>query len=114
MKRGKKWKIWCSSGDLGPEWKGFKGDRRSAESDGCDSSTAIADAYTAAVATVVRAPPKNFRVVREEWAAIRIQTAFRGFLVIGSLSLSFFLAFLVCLIAEKICVWLLRKCGESE
>ncbi|KAM7493452.1 hypothetical protein LguiB_028061 [Lonicera macranthoides] len=80
VKRGKKWKIWGSSGDLGSEWKGFKGNRRSAESDGCYSSEAIADAYTAAVATVVRAPPKNFRVVREEWAAIRIQTAFRGFL----------------------------------
>ncbi|KAM7490560.1 hypothetical protein LguiA_033481 [Lonicera macranthoides] len=80
VKRGKKWKIWGSSGDLGSEWKEFKGNRRSAESDGCYSSEAIADAYTAAVATVVRAPPKNFRVVREEWAAIRIQTAFRGFL----------------------------------
>ncbi|KAB2625076.1 IQ-domain 6 [Pyrus ussuriensis x Pyrus communis] len=33
-----------------------------------------------AVAAVVRAPPKDFRVVRQEWAAIRIQTAFRGFL----------------------------------
>ncbi|KAF9592232.1 hypothetical protein IFM89_012808 [Coptis chinensis] len=31
----------------------------------------------------VRAPPKNFRVVRQEWAAIRIQTAFRGFLIDG-------------------------------
>ncbi|KAF9618804.1 hypothetical protein IFM89_002672 [Coptis chinensis] len=33
--------------------------------------------------SVVRAPPKNFRVVRQEWAAIRIQTAFRGFLIDG-------------------------------
>ncbi|MBA0789831.1 hypothetical protein Gohar_014516, partial [Gossypium harknessii] len=32
------------------------------------------------MAAVVRAPPKDFRVVRQEWAAIRIQTAFRGFL----------------------------------
>jgi predicted deacetylase len=37
------------------------------------------------MATVVRAPPKDFRVVRQEWAAIRIQTAFRGFLVNGFL-----------------------------
>lgn len=35
----------------------------------------------AAMATVVRAPPKDFRVVKREWAAIRIQTAFRGLLV---------------------------------
>lgn len=39
------------------------------------------DAFTAAMVTVVRAAPKDFRVVRQEWAAIRIQTAFRGFLV---------------------------------
>ncbi|KAI3454151.1 hypothetical protein Pfo_010814 [Paulownia fortunei] len=52
----KKWRLWrSSSGDLrGSSWK--------------------------AMATVVRAPPKDFRVVRQEWAAIRIQTAFRGFL----------------------------------
>lgn len=47
-----------------------------------DSSDASADAFSVAVATVVRAPPKDFMAVRQEWAAIRIQTAFRGFLVI--------------------------------
>lgn len=57
-------------------WKGFRGKHRS-ESEGLDSSTV----YSAAVATVLRAPPKDFKAVREEWAAIRIQTAFRGFLV---------------------------------
>ncbi|XP_010527048.1 PREDICTED: protein IQ-DOMAIN 1 [Tarenaya hassleriana] len=75
----KKWKIWrSSSGDSGlsgSTWKGFRGKHRS-ESECSDSS----DAFSAAVATVVRAPPKDFKAVREEWAAIRIQTAFRGFL----------------------------------
>lgn len=61
-------------------WKGYKGAHRAA-SEGSDSPRA-ADSFTAAVATVLRAQPKDFRVVRQEWAAIRIQTAFRGFLVL--------------------------------
>ncbi|OVA08180.1 IQ motif [Macleaya cordata] len=78
--KGKKWKLWrSSSGDLGSGWKGFKGGRRAASEVASDSSS-VADAFNAAVATVVRAPPKDFRVVRQEWAAIRIQTAFRAFL----------------------------------
>ncbi|KAH0990183.1 hypothetical protein GBA52_001666 [Prunus armeniaca] len=77
--KSKKWKLWRnSSGDFGSSWKGFKGNHRAA-SEGSDSPRGT-DAYNAAVATVVRAPPKDFRVVRQEWAAIRIQTAFRGFL----------------------------------
>ncbi|KAE8698424.1 CYP711A1 protein [Hibiscus syriacus] len=68
-----------SSGDLGSSWKGFKGKFRS-DSEGSDSSSRTKDAFFTAMSTVVRAPPKDFRVVREEWAAIRIQTAFRGFL----------------------------------
>ncbi|GLT25594.1 hypothetical protein SLA2020_007150 [Shorea laevis] len=75
--KSKKWRLFrSSSGDLVSSWKVFKGKHRG-ESDGSDYAT---DAFTAAVATVVRAPPKDFRVVRQEWAAIRIQTAFRGFL----------------------------------
>ncbi|KAA0064506.1 protein IQ-DOMAIN 1 [Cucumis melo var. makuwa] len=75
----KKWKLWRSpSGDLSSAWKGYKGGHKAA-SEGSDSPRA-ADSFTAAVATVLRAPPRNFRVVRQEWAAIRIQTAFRGFL----------------------------------
>ncbi|KAF8401019.1 hypothetical protein HHK36_014322 [Tetracentron sinense] len=77
--KSRKWRLWrSSSGDLGSSCKGFKGGQRAA-SEVSDSSS-LTDAYTAAVATVVRAPPKDFRVVRQEWAAIRIQTAFRGFL----------------------------------
>ncbi|KAI4377834.1 hypothetical protein MLD38_015406 [Melastoma candidum] len=68
----RKWKLWrSSSGDVSPR-SGSRG------SDG-PASPAL-DAYSAAVAAVVRAPPKNFRAVKKEWAAIRIQTAFRGFL----------------------------------
>ncbi|KAL8522242.1 hypothetical protein ACS0TY_012399 [Phlomoides rotata] len=79
--KGKKWKIWkSSSGDLGgPSWKNLKKNGGSSDFSS-DSSSVNNDAYTAAVATVVRAPPKDFKVVRQEWAAIRIQTAFRGFL----------------------------------
>ncbi|XVF48687.1 hypothetical protein PTKIN_Ptkin03bG0209800 [Pterospermum kingtungense] len=77
--KSKKWRLFrSSSGDLGTSWKGFKGKFR-ADSEGSDSSPRT-DAFTAAMAAVVRAPPKDFRVVRQEWAAIRIQTAFRGFL----------------------------------
>ncbi|KAJ4952468.1 hypothetical protein NE237_029300 [Protea cynaroides] len=77
--KSRKWKLWrSSSADFGSSWKGFKGGPR-AGSETSDSSS-VTDAFSAAVATVVRAPPKDFKVVREEWAAIRIQTAFRGFL----------------------------------
>ncbi|KAL9247282.1 hypothetical protein vseg_020729 [Gypsophila vaccaria] len=68
-KSRKRWKLWRSSSIKGrPE--------------PCDhSSTADIDAgLTAAITTVLRAPSKNFLIVRQEWAAIRIQTAFRGFL----------------------------------
>lgn len=77
--KSRKWKLWrSSSGDLG---KGLKGNHhRAAASERSDSSSVTSDAFTAAVATVVRAPHKNFKAVRKEWAAIRIQTAFRAFL----------------------------------
>ncbi|TYH36035.1 hypothetical protein ES332_D13G236400v1 [Gossypium tomentosum] len=54
--KSKKWKPW-----------GSKGKFRS------DSSP-----RTAAMAALARAPAKDFRVLRQEGAAIRIQTAFRG------------------------------------
>ena len=63
-------------------WKGFKGRHHKTSASEGSSSPSQKDAFNAAVATVVRAAPRNFRAVREEWAAIRIQTAFRGFLVI--------------------------------
>ncbi|KAI5556626.1 hypothetical protein POPTR_018G062001v4 [Populus trichocarpa] len=77
--KSKKWKLWrSSSGDLGSSWKDFKGKHRTASE--ASGSSPLTDPFTTAMATVVRAPPKGFRVVRQEWAAIRIQTAFRGFL----------------------------------
>ncbi|KAL3844248.1 hypothetical protein ACJIZ3_001651 [Penstemon smallii] len=95
--KNKKWKLWrSSSGDLG------KGSKRnegfiSGSDLCCDSSSSVkSDAFNAAMATVVRAPPKDFRVVRQEWAAIRIQTAFRGFLVsvlLSMVSLQEFISF---------------------
>ncbi|KAG8055678.1 hypothetical protein GUJ93_ZPchr0001g31412 [Zizania palustris] len=38
------------------------------------------DALSSVVAAVVRAPPRDFRLIGQEWAAVRIQTAFRAFL----------------------------------
>ncbi|XP_020097846.1 protein IQ-DOMAIN 1-like isoform X1 [Ananas comosus] len=53
---------------------------RSASGDHGSAASEASDAFSAAVAAVVRAPTKDFMAVRQEWAAIRIQTAFRGFL----------------------------------
>lgn len=44
----------------------------------CDSS------LTAAKAVVIRAQPRDFILIKQEWAAIRIQALFRAFLVINS------------------------------
>ncbi|OAY76176.1 Protein IQ-DOMAIN 1 [Ananas comosus] len=75
--KSRKWKkkLWKRS-------RSASGDHGSAASEASDASSAAAaaDAFSAAVAAVVRAPTKDFMAVRQEWAAIRIQTAFRGFL----------------------------------
>lgn len=75
----KKWSIWrSSSGNLNQS--SIKGGRVAA-SDRSDSSYFVDDdALAAAMAAVVRAPHKDFMAVKQEWAAIRIQTLFRGFL----------------------------------
>ncbi|TKW13961.1 hypothetical protein SEVIR_5G135300v4 [Setaria viridis] len=83
--KGRKWKLWrSSSGDHGSLWRGSRGgSHRSAASEASDDTSSVAapaDPFTAAVATVARAPARDFMAVRQEWAAIRIQTAFRGFL----------------------------------
>lgn len=63
-----------------------------AASEASDSSSFGVDtAFSAAVATVVRAQTKDFVVVRREWAAIRIQTMFRAFLVTFSFFLFYFI-----------------------
>lgn len=38
-------------------------------------------ALAAAMAMIIRAPPKNFAAIKQEWATVRVQTAFRAFLV---------------------------------
>ncbi|KAL6854336.1 hypothetical protein ACP4OV_019239 [Aristida adscensionis] len=43
------------------------------------SVATYADAFTAAVATVARAPARDFMPVHQEWAVIRTQIAFHGF-----------------------------------
>ncbi|KAG1346372.1 protein IQ-DOMAIN 1 [Cocos nucifera] len=70
--KGRKWKLWRSSSGS------RSGSHRSA-SEASDASSS-ADAFSAAMATLARVPSKDFKVARQEWAAIRIQTAFRGFL----------------------------------
>ncbi|XP_010915292.1 protein IQ-DOMAIN 6 [Elaeis guineensis] len=80
--KNNKWKkLWrSSSGDHLSLRRGSRGSsHRSAASEASDISS-VTDVFSAAVAAVVRAPPKDFMLVRQEWAAIRIQTAFRGFL----------------------------------
>ncbi|GMI82143.1 IQ-domain 8 [Hibiscus trionum] len=71
--KSKKWKLWRRSS------RGLKM-RHVAPSETSDSSLMADDALAAAMATIVRAQPKDFRAVKREWAAIRIQTAFRGLL----------------------------------
>lgn len=72
--KSRKWKLWKSS-------SGSRGSRPPSDAGSDASSVAGADGFSTAVAQLVRAPLKDFKAVREEWAAIRIQTAFRGFLV---------------------------------
>lgn len=52
-----------------------------AESDVRESFSSMFEGQMAAVvATVVRAPHKDFLVVRQEWATVKIHTMFRAFL----------------------------------
>ncbi|CAI0473366.1 unnamed protein product [Linum tenue] len=93
----KKWKLWRSSSEgfnhpsssassacssSSPSVDGFKRGHVVAQSDEYNSFTCSSndDSFTAAMATVARAPARDFIAVKKEWAAIRIQTAFRGLL----------------------------------
>lgn len=63
-------------------------------STGNDGDSKISDAAgTPSTSVQVQEATHDQQIAREEWAAIRIQTAFRGFLV---LALSPFAAFIVC------------------
>ncbi|CAL5346952.1 unnamed protein product [Camellia sinensis] len=63
---GRKWRLWRSD--------------KAGHMASSDSSFGVDDLFSAAVPTVVRATTKEFMVVRQEWAAIRIQTIFWAFL----------------------------------
>ncbi|PAN28926.1 hypothetical protein PAHAL_5G186900 [Panicum hallii] len=72
--KGRKWsRLWRSSSSQ----RGSS----AAPSEAPSEASSAADALTSSVvAAVVRAPPRDFRVIRQEWAAVRIQSAFRAFL----------------------------------
>jgi hypothetical protein len=74
-KGGRKWRLWRSSSATSRASAG-EGSALASE-----SSSASADSFNSVLAAVVRAPPRDFLLIRQEWAAVRIQTAFRGFLV---------------------------------
>ncbi|KAL3511667.1 hypothetical protein ACH5RR_024384 [Cinchona calisaya] len=84
--KSQKWKLWRSTSSGGPSMMMSKGGvkwigRLVESEEGSDSSSCGFEGPMAtAVATVVRAPHKDFSVIRQEWAAIRIQTVFRAFL----------------------------------
>ncbi|KAK4269186.1 hypothetical protein QN277_022377 [Acacia crassicarpa] len=83
-KSKKKWRLWRSSSEgfgFGSSTKNMKKGRDVA-SERSDSSTFVVDDELAsAMATVaIRAAPKDFMLIKQEWSAIRIQSVFRGFL----------------------------------
>jgi hypothetical protein len=62
-------------------WSSSSGQRGAASAaEVSETSSPAADALSSVVAAVMRVTPKDFRVITQEWAALRIQTAFRGFL----------------------------------
>ncbi|KAK4427352.1 protein IQ-DOMAIN 20 [Sesamum alatum] len=80
--KSKKWRLWRSaSGGISMAAKGGKGGGYATETEGSESSSCIHDGeMAAAVAALAKASPKDFMMVRREWAAVRIQTIFRAFL----------------------------------
>ncbi|KAI4325347.1 hypothetical protein MLD38_030757 [Melastoma candidum] len=83
-KKPMKWRLWRSASEESSlnEKAVMKGRYVAAASEASESATyALNDlALAAAVATIIRAPPKNFTAIKQEWAAVRLQTAFRAFL----------------------------------
>lgn len=76
-KGGRKWaRLWRSSSSVASRASAGDGSALASE-----ASSASADSFSSVLAAVVRAPPRDFRLIRQEWAAVRIQTAFRAFLV---------------------------------
>ncbi|RLN01012.1 protein IQ-DOMAIN 1-like [Panicum miliaceum] len=76
-KGGRKWpRLWRSSSSAASRASAGEGGALASE-----ASSASADSFSSVLAAVVRAAPRDFRLIRQEWAAVRIQTAFRAFLV---------------------------------
>ncbi|XP_006654722.2 protein IQ-DOMAIN 1-like [Oryza brachyantha] len=78
--RGRKWtrRLWRSSSSASAATAGGCGAADSEEVS--EEASSEADAFSSVVAAVVRAPHRDFRVIRQEWAAVRVQAAFRAFL----------------------------------
>ncbi|CAH2037155.1 unnamed protein product [Thlaspi arvense] len=82
----KKWKLWRISSEsfTSSSSKDSFLNRRGSyglSSLGSDPPSFSADeAFTVAMAALIRAPPKDFLIVKREWASTRIQAAFRAFL----------------------------------
>ncbi|OEL33076.1 hypothetical protein BAE44_0005904 [Dichanthelium oligosanthes] len=75
-KGGPKWpRLWRTSSSAASRASAGEGSALASE-----ASSASADSFSSVLAAVVRAPPRDFRLIRQEWAAVRIQTAFRAFL----------------------------------
>ncbi|KAF1859721.1 hypothetical protein Lal_00010305 [Lupinus albus] len=74
-KSNKKWKLWRTSSEGSSSMPMKKGGVNGVYDKPYESSS-----YNAAMAAVVRAPPKDFQIIKQEWAAIRIQAVFRSFL----------------------------------
>ena len=89
-KSKKKWKLWRSSS----EGFGSSSSKVASTKTASVASFVAGDSFAAAMATVARAPPKDFKAVKQEWAAIRIQAVFRGLLVREISLLSFHFIFL--------------------
>ncbi|KAJ1285055.1 hypothetical protein BS78_03G251700 [Paspalum vaginatum] len=72
--KGRKWsRLWRSSSSQ-------RGSSAPASEAPSEASSTVDVLSSSVVAAVVRAPPRDFRVIRQEWAAVRIQSAFRAFL----------------------------------
>ena len=81
--KGRKWRLWRSGSGGIVIGKGRRGSGNGSEAEGSEvSSYAFDTEMAAAVAALAKASPKDFMVVRREWAAVRIQTVFRAFLVL--------------------------------
>lgn len=87
---GCKWKLWKGSHGKagcadGAAMTSLKNATKIAAAEAgrlSESVTSSESSFTIAVATIAQASARDFKLLRQEWAVIRIQTAFRAFLVI--------------------------------